>query len=192
MTRGANVAMGAMVADWFCGKCGTANDDDDGFCISCGAARKRRREGSSAPTEKALAILPAASETLSEAPRRERQLKRRARAAKASKHEAEADLLRVATLEAANRLVRPRQSTNALLALLCSIGGILSAFVIEWAALVPIVLGLVLGRVAIKEIDASEGQLAGRAGASVAVWIGYGVLALLSLGIALLAAGAIK
>lgn len=181
------------VADWFCGKCGARNDDDDGFCISCGAERKRRRDGAPAKASSdEVAIVPAPPSGIVEPDEPERPSKRRAREAKASKHEAQADLLRVATLQAAHQLVRPRQSLNALLALICAVGGMLSAFVIEWGAIVPVLIGLVLGRIAVKEIDASDGHLVGRAGATFAVWIGWGLVGLLALGAALLAASSLK
>lgn len=170
------------VTDWFCGQCGKPNDDEDGFCISCGAKRKLAR----VPQDSAPRSMSRVEDSLP------RPVERRVREAKASKHEAAADYMRMATLQVAHELSRPRQSTMAVLALLCAIGGIISVFVISAGAVVPILLGFALGRAAIKEIDGSRGQLTGRSGAVAAVWVGWLTIGLIAFFLVLLASGAIK
>lgn len=159
---------------WFCGKCGTRNVADDGFCVGCGAARRqpnalvapRVGQGQSIPDNAALLSA----------------------AAQANMHDAQAEYYRVQSLQVASQIVQPKQSTLAFLAVLCAVGGLLSVFVIGPGAALPEIVAVVLAHLALAEIRASNGQVTGAGLARASLVIGYGSMAVGILAVAGIAA----
>ena len=145
-----------------CEACGARLSPAASACPHCGHPR--------APVAAAVAPPPATTLVEHSPP----PLPQRARA----ELEAQAHDYRVQAMHAAQRIVEPRQSVMALLALACAVGGLLSVFVIMIGAVVPLGLGWYLGRLALAEIKASQGRLTGAQAARAAVTISAGSLAL--------------
>lgn len=179
---------------WFCGKCGTKNLSEDAFCVGCGAARRRpgalavptavvrrndRDADQSVLTEADFHDAPEGSISSG------RELPESVRT-EANLHDAQATYYRVKSLQVATQIVQPRQSTLALLAVLCAVGGLIAVFVIGPGAILPEAAAVVLGHLALREIRHADGHISGSGLAVAALLIGYfslglGVLAIAGL-----------
>ena len=181
---------------WFCGKCGTRNLSEDSFCVGCGAARRRpgalavptavvRRNETDGDADQSVLTEADFHDAPEGSISSGRELPESVRTA-ANLHDAQATYYRVKSLQVATQIVQPRQSTLALLAVLCAVGGLIAVFVIGPGAILPEAAAVVLGHLALREIRHGEGHISGGGLAIAALLIGYfslglGVLAIAGL-----------
>lgn len=179
---------------WFCGKCGTRNLSEDSFCVGCGAARRRpgalavptavvRRNETDGDADQSVLTEADFHDANSRSSGRELP---ESVLTEANLHDAQATYYRVKSLQVATQIVQPRQSTLALLAVLCAVGGLIAVFVIGPGAILPEAAAVVLGHLALREIRHAEGHITGGGLAVAALLIGYfslglGVLAIAGL-----------
>lgn len=179
---------------WFCGKCGTGNLSEDAFCVGCGAPR---RQAPGMPAAQASAIRPNGRDDPDQSVLTEADFHDAHAGAlstrrdfpesvltEANLHDAQAEYYRVKSLQVATQIVQPRQSTLAVLAVLCAIGGLIAVFVIGPGAILPEAAAVVLGHLALGEVRHGEGRISGGGMAVAALVIGYFSLGVGALAIA--------
>jgi uncharacterized membrane protein len=136
-------------------------------CPHCGHPTEAASEDAGRPTR---ALARASDERRSEAA-----------SARTNLNHAHAEYLRLQSLRTAQGMMEPKTSGLAMVSLACVIGGLLSAVVINVAAIVPVAIGIIVGHISLKEIRLLGGRKSGASLAITALFLGYGTLGLIAL-----------